>query len=164
MIGPPPPGSPAEDVVSARIDTPKQRDDTDGEISGKLAIVELERRMATTLSDGSKLGQVEAQQLATRYSEVRREILNEIAGCPKLPYNIAACNGSGYSATFGRTELDIADYRSGTIRTHVTDFLIAADALDQCFGPRTGSGTAWRFSVQLMRCAPGTARVSSPRK
>ena len=67
-------------------------------------VVELEKRMATVLPDGWKLGQVEAHQPSTTYSEFKREILNEIARCLNLPYNIAACNSSGYNYASGRLD------------------------------------------------------------
>jgi len=66
-------------------------------------VVALEKRMATVLPDGWRLGQVEAQQPATGYGEFKREILNEIARCLNLPYNIAACNSSGYNYASDRT-------------------------------------------------------------
>ena len=67
-------------------------------------VVELEKRMATVLPDGWRLGQVEAQQPTTSYGEFKREILNEIARCLNLPYNIAACNSSGYNYASGRLD------------------------------------------------------------
>jgi len=67
-------------------------------------VVELEKRMATVLPDGWRLGQIEAQQPATSYAEFKREILNEIARCLNLPYNIAACNSSGYNYASGRLD------------------------------------------------------------
>ncbi len=67
-------------------------------------VVELEKRMATVLPDGWRLGQVEAQQPTTTYAEFKREILNEIARCLNLPYNIAACNSSGYNYASGRLD------------------------------------------------------------
>jgi len=67
-------------------------------------IVALEKRMATVLPDGWRLGQIEAQQPATGYAEFKREILNEIARCLNLPYNIAACNSSGYNYASGRLD------------------------------------------------------------
>jgi len=66
--------------------------------------VELERGMATTLPDGWRLGQVEAMQPTTTYKEFKAEILNEIARCLNLPYNIAACNSSGYNYASGRLD------------------------------------------------------------
>ncbi|HBO45038.1 MAG TPA: hypothetical protein DD670_14135 [Planctomycetaceae bacterium] len=67
-------------------------------------LVELERRMATVLPGGWKLGQVQAQQPATGYGEFKREILNEIARCLSIPYNVAACNSSGYNYASGRLD------------------------------------------------------------
>jgi hypothetical protein len=62
-------------------------------------VVELEKRMATVLSDGGRPGQIEAQQPTTSYAEFKREILNEIARCLNLPYNIAACTKVNWQFT-----------------------------------------------------------------
>lgn len=67
-------------------------------------VVELEKRMATVLPDGWRLGQIEAQQPTTSYADFKRELLNEIARCLNLPYNIAACNSSGYNYASGRLD------------------------------------------------------------
>ncbi|QDU33041.1 Phage portal protein, lambda family [Poriferisphaera corsica] len=67
-------------------------------------VIDLEKRMATVLPDGWRLGQVSAQQPTTTYAEFKREILNEIARCLNLPYNIAACNSSGYNYASGRLD------------------------------------------------------------
>ncbi|GMV98191.1 MAG: hypothetical protein AMXMBFR83_25430 [Phycisphaerae bacterium] len=83
---------------------------TDAPASGEaqalepMDVVELEKRVATVLPDGWKLGQVEAQQPSTSYAEFKREILNEIARCLNMPYNIAACNSSGYNYASGRLD------------------------------------------------------------
>ena len=83
---------------------------TDAPANGEAAsvepmdVVELERRMATVLPDGWKLGQVSAEQPATTYGEFKREILNEIARCLNIPYNIAAGNSSGYNYASGRLD------------------------------------------------------------
>lgn len=69
-----------------------------------LDVVELERRMATTLPEGWKLGQVQAQQPTTTYAEFKKEILNEIARCLNLPYNVAAGNSAGYNYASGRLD------------------------------------------------------------
>ena len=55
-------------------------------------LVDLERRMATVLPGGWKLGQVSAEQPATTYGEFKKEILNEIARCLNMPFNVAAGN------------------------------------------------------------------------
>ncbi|MCG3181852.1 MAG: hypothetical protein BIFFINMI_04287 [Phycisphaerae bacterium] len=67
-------------------------------------VVELEQRMATVLPDGWKLGQIDAVQPTTTYDMFKREILNEIARCLNMPYNIAACNSSGYNYASGRLD------------------------------------------------------------
>jgi hypothetical protein len=68
-------------------------------------LVELEKRMATVLPDGWKLGQIKAEQPTTTYAEFKREILNEIARCLNMPFNVAACNSSsGYNYASGRLD------------------------------------------------------------
>lgn len=67
-------------------------------------LVELERRMATVLPGGWKLGQVTAEQPATTYAEFKKEILNEIARCLNMPFNVAAGNSSGYNYASGRLD------------------------------------------------------------
>ena len=65
---------------------------------------ELERRMATTLPEGWQLGQVKAEQPTTTYAEFKKEILNEIARCLNIPFNVAAGNSSGYNYASGRLD------------------------------------------------------------
>jgi lambda family phage portal protein len=67
-------------------------------------VIELERRMATVLPGGWKLGQIAAEQPATTYAEFKREILNEIARCLNMPFNVAAGNSSGYNYSSGRLD------------------------------------------------------------
>jgi len=66
--------------------------------------IELEKRMLLTLPGGWKMGQIQAQQPTTTYGEFKREILNEIARCLNMPYNIAACNSSAYNYASGRLD------------------------------------------------------------
>ena len=67
--------------------------------------IELERRMLVTMPGGWRMGQIEAaQQPTTTYGEFKREILNEIARCLNMPYNIAACNSSSYNYSSGRLD------------------------------------------------------------
>jgi len=67
-------------------------------------VVELERRMATVMPGGWKLGQIRAEQPSTTYAEFKREILNEIARCLNMPFNVAAGNSSGYNYASGRLD------------------------------------------------------------
>jgi lambda family phage portal protein len=66
--------------------------------------VELEQRLATVLPGGWKLGQVHAEQPTTTFGEFKREILNEIARCLNMPFNVAAGNSSGYNYASGRLD------------------------------------------------------------
>jgi len=105
-------------------------------------VVELEKRMATVLPDGWKLGQVEAQQPATTYAEFKREILNEIARCLNLFYNIAACNSSGYNYASGRL-----DHQTYYKSIRVEQAHLGEVVLDRIF-------SAW---IQEARLLPGFA-------
>jgi lambda family phage portal protein len=67
-------------------------------------MIELERNMLLTMPGGWKMSQVEPKQPATTYAEFKREILNEIARCLNMPFNIAAGNSSGYNYASGRLD------------------------------------------------------------
>ncbi len=101
-------------------------------------VIDLEKRMATVLPDGWRLGQVEAQQPTTSYGEFKGEILNEIARCLNLPYNIAAGNSSGYNYASGR--LDHQTYYK-SIRVEQTH--LAEVVLDRILA-------AWLGEAQLL--------------
>jgi lambda family phage portal protein len=83
---------------------------TDSPANGEAAnlepmdVVQLDKNVATTLPDGWKLGQIEAHQPTTTYGEFKNQILNEIARCLNMPFNIAACNSSGYNYASGRLD------------------------------------------------------------
>ena len=66
--------------------------------------IELERNMLLTMPGGWKMSQIEPMQPATTYSEFKKEILNEIARCLNMPFNIAAGNSSGYNYASGRLD------------------------------------------------------------
>jgi lambda family phage portal protein len=66
--------------------------------------IELEKRALLTMPGGWKMSQMEAEQPSTTYAEFKREILNEIARCLNMPYNIAAANSSGYNYASGRLD------------------------------------------------------------
>jgi len=66
--------------------------------------IELERNMLLTMPGGWKMSQVEPMQPTTTYGEFKKEILNEIARCLNMPYNVAAGNSSGYNYASGRLD------------------------------------------------------------
>jgi capsid protein len=114
-------------------------------------VVELEKRMATVLPDGWRLGQVEAQQPATGYGEFKREILNEIARCLNLPYNIAACNSSGYNYASGRL-----DHQTYYKSIRVEQSHLAEAVLDRIFAAWVDEAmlTSELSSLRSMRSVP----------
>jgi capsid protein len=66
--------------------------------------IELEKRALLTMPGGWKMSQLEAEQPATTYAEFKREVLNEIARCLNMPFNVAAGNSSGYNYASGRLD------------------------------------------------------------
>ena len=66
--------------------------------------IQLERNMLLTMPGGWKMAQVDPKQPVTTYGEFKREILNEIARCLNIPFNIAAGNSSGYNYASGRLD------------------------------------------------------------
>jgi lambda family phage portal protein len=66
--------------------------------------IELEQRALVTMPGGWKMSQLEAEQPSTTYGEFKHEILNEIARCLNMPYNVAAGNSSGYNYASGRLD------------------------------------------------------------
>lgn len=83
---------------------------TDGPAGGEADEVEpldtipIEQRTMMTLPAGWTINQLKAEQPATGYKEFKNEILNEIARCQNLPFNVAAGNSSGYNYSSGRLD------------------------------------------------------------
>ncbi len=66
--------------------------------------IELEKRMLLTMPGGWKMSQLHSEQPATTFREFKHEILNEIARCLNMPFNVAAGNSSGYNYASGRLD------------------------------------------------------------
>jgi lambda family phage portal protein len=66
--------------------------------------IELEQRALMTMPGGWKMSQLHAEQPTTSHSEFVKQILNEIARCLNMPFNIAAGNSSGYNYASGRLD------------------------------------------------------------
>ena len=69
-----------------------------------MATMEFEHNMAVFGPEGWEPTQIKAEHPSTTYEMFKREILNEIARCLNMPYNIAACNSSGYNYSSGRLD------------------------------------------------------------
>ena len=70
----------------------------------ELDTITLENGEATTLPKGWTLGQMKAEHPSTTYGDFKHEVLNEIARCLSLPYNVAAGNSAGYNYASGRLD------------------------------------------------------------
>ena len=66
--------------------------------------IELHRNMLVTMPAGWKMGQMDPKQPCSSYAEFHSKLLNEIARCLSMPYNIAAGNSSGYNYASGRLD------------------------------------------------------------
>jgi lambda family phage portal protein len=65
---------------------------------------DLPRNTMTSVPEGWKPYQVKPEQPTTTYVMFKHEIVNEIARCVNMPYNIAACNSSSYNYASGRMD------------------------------------------------------------
>jgi len=102
-------------------------------------LIELERNMLLTMPGGWKMSQVEPMQPATTYAEFKKEILNEIARCLNMPFNVAAGNSSGYNYASGRLDHQVY-YKS----IRVDQDFMAAKVLDRILA-------AWLWEYALVR-------------
>ena len=66
--------------------------------------IELEQRALLTMPGGWRMEQLRSEQPSTSYAEFKKEILNEIARCLNMPFNVAAGNSSGYNYASGRLD------------------------------------------------------------
>jgi len=101
-------------------------------------VIDLEKRMATILPNGYKLGQIRAEQPSTSYGDFKRQLLNEIARCLNMPYNVAACDSSDYNYASGRLDHQTYDLSIAVDRSDVE-----AVVLDALF-------TAWLAEAVLI--------------
>lgn len=68
------------------------------------AELEIHKRMMLTLPEAWDVAQLKAEQPTTQYPAFVRAILNEIARCLNLPYNVAALDSSTYNYASGRMD------------------------------------------------------------
>jgi lambda family phage portal protein len=90
--------------------------------------INLEKRALLTMPGGWKMEQMRAEQPATTYAEFKHEILNEIARCLNMPFNIAAGNSSGYNYASGRL-----DHQTYYKAIRVDQARMALQVLDRIF-------------------------------
>lgn len=94
------------------------------------AELEIRKRTLTTLPEGWDISQLKAEQPTSTYRDFKREILNEIARCLQLPFNVAALDSSSYNYASGRMDHQVYAMGIKTDRDHlertILDRLLAA--------------------------------------
>jgi len=90
--------------------------------------IEFERNLWMTLPPGHDISQLRAEQPTTVYSDFKRELLNEIARCLNMPFNIAAGNSSGYNYASGRL-----DHQAFFKSIGIEQSVISLNVLDRIF-------------------------------
>ncbi len=81
------------------------------ELADPVTYLDSPRNNILSLPEGWKLAQLKSENPSTTYDMFKREIINEIARCLSMPYNIAACDSSRYNYASGR--LDHQTYDRG---------------------------------------------------
>lgn len=66
--------------------------------------IELVRNAGMFAPEGWSVQQIHAEQPTTMYADFKHELINEVARCLNIPYNIAAGNSSGYNYASGRLD------------------------------------------------------------
>lgn len=80
---------------------------------------EISRGVMTTLPAGYEMQQLRAEQPTTTYREFKAEILNEIARCLNMPFNVAAGNSSSYNYSSGRLDHQVYYRNLDVERAHL---------------------------------------------
>ena len=122
---------------------------TDGDLSSLNPFDDIPytRGMLTAVPFGWKLSQMQAVQPTTTYGMFKAEILNEIARCINVPFNVAAGNSAGYNYSSGR--LDHKGYY-GSLAIEQSDCELTV--LDRLF-------LAWYSEASLITNADGTPYI-----
>lgn len=72
--------------------------------------LDFESRAMLSVPSGWRAEQMKAEQPTTTYGDFKRELLNEIARCINMPYNVASGNSSSYNYASGRLDFQMYDY------------------------------------------------------
>ena len=99
------------------------------ELENPLTIIEAERNAIVSLPEGWKLSQLKPEQPTTQYGDFKSEIINEIARCLNMPFNVAAGNSSGYNYASGRLDHQTYD-RSIQVRRQELELMVLDRILD----------------------------------
>lgn len=85
--------------------------------------VEIPRNSLLILPAGSKMNQLKPEHPATTYEMFKNEIINEMARCLNMPFNVAAANSSKYNYASGRLDWQVYYRFIKTIRSWLEQHL-----------------------------------------
>jgi lambda family phage portal protein len=86
--------------------------------------IELDRNTLLTMPGGWKMSQLHAEQPTGTYAEFKREVLNEIARCLNMPFNIAAGNSASYNYASGRMDHQVYFKAIRVDQAHLASFVL----------------------------------------
>lgn len=81
--------------------------------------VEIRDNAMVSLPEGWDISQLKAEQPTSTYAMFKREVLNEIARCLGLPFNVAALDSSSYNYASGRMDYQVYDRLQRVDRDHL---------------------------------------------
>ncbi len=87
-----------------KTDSPYDPNDPDAQAWQR---IEFERNALMTMPGGMDVGQLKAEQPTGTYAEFKNQIINEIARCLEVPFNVAAGNSAGYNYASGRLDFQM---------------------------------------------------------
>lgn len=87
--------------------------------------IEIERNMITSLPEGWDISQLRAEQPTATFEAFHDKILNDIGTVLSVPFNVVACNSSGYNYASGRM-----DYQGFDLSLNVERSAIERSILD----------------------------------
>jgi len=111
--------------------------------------MEIEPNTALFVPEGWDPEQLKPEQPATTYEMFKREIINEIARCLNIPYNVAAANSSAYNYASGRL-----DHQTYFKSIRVEQSHLEAVGLDRLLA-------AWLEEAAKVYALPAVARVAA---
>ena len=84
----------------------------------------IEKRSLVTLPEGWDVSQLRAEQPTAQFGDFRRNILNEIARCLQIPYNVAALDSSSYNYASGRMDHQIYASTQRVLRDEIERLML----------------------------------------
>lgn len=93
--------------------------DTETSDDDAFATAEIEKGLMAQLPAGMKASQLKAEQPSSTYDQFHGKILNEIARCLNMPFNVAAGNSASYNYSSGRLDHQVYFKSCSIERSHL---------------------------------------------